>query len=943
VLLKIMRLADAKRVRLFCLCCLLLVPAAAPDSAQPDSLADLQRAFENPPADSRIMMRWWWFGPSVTKPELEREMNLMKQGGIGGFEVQPVYPLGLDDPGHGFHNYPYLSDEFIDALSFTSEKSRELGLRVDLTLGSGWPSGGPHTPITEAAGKLRYEIVSVPEQERRVPLPYIVTGEKLLGAFVAPGTPKNFSASNAREIGDIRGGAVHLPADLGEGPHVVLFFIAGRTGMMVKRAAFGAEGFVLDHYDRAAVEDHLTQVGDRLMQAFGPNPPHAVFCDSLEVYGSDWTSDFLAEFQKRRGYDLKPYLPALISDVGDKTSAVRHDWGQTLTELFEDRFLVPVEAWARHHHTLFRAQLYGIPPAALSSYRLIDLGEGEGAHWKQFAPTRWASSANHLYGRAVTSSETWTWLHSPPFRATPLDMKAEADVHFLEGINQLVGHGWPYSPPSAGSPGWSFYAAAVFNQNNPWWLVMPDITRYLQRISFLLRQGRPVNDVAIYVPTDDAWASFSPGKVSIDEAMNGLLGPDLIPSVLEAGYNFDFIDDTAIQQVGKVEQGSLSANASRYRIIILPGVERISVATLRKLEDFARNGGTLIATRRRPSLAPGLEGREEQGRQIHSIVQDLFEVPSAPAHFVDDERRQLVSLLAKSLAPDVAFSSPAPDIGFVHRSTPFAEIYFLANTGNQRVQTQAVFRVTEMEPEWWDPFTAKVYRAGGVSHSKNSTTITVDLEPYESRVLMFTHRLRPGSSGDGVEASPPEPLDLSGGWNVSFGEAAASLPMDHLQSWTDNAGTRFFSGQATYEKTVSIPAGALQEQFETRLDFGPGTAVERTEQHGNGIRAWYEGPVREAAVVFVNGRRAGSVWHPPYTLDVTPFLHPGENTFRIVVANLAINQIAGRALPDYRLLNLRYGERFTPEDKKDIQPLPSGLLGAIRLITEHAQKPLPLP
>lgn len=289
-------------------------------------------------------MRWWWFGPSVNKPELEREMNLMKQGGIGGFEVQPVYPLGLDDPAHGFRNYPYLSDEFIDALSFTSEKSRELGLRMDLTLGSGWPSGGAHTPITEAAGKLRYEIVSVPEQERRVPLPYISTGETLLGAFFAPGTPKNFSASNAREIGDIRGGAVQLPDDLGAGPRVLLFFIAGRTGMMVKRAAFGAEGFVLDHYDRAAVEDHLTQVADRLMQAFGPNPPRAVFCDSLEVYGSDWTSAFLAEFQKRRGYDLKPYLPALIGDIGDKTSAVRHDWGQTLTELFEDRFLVPVEA-----------------------------------------------------------------------------------------------------------------------------------------------------------------------------------------------------------------------------------------------------------------------------------------------------------------------------------------------------------------------------------------------------------------------------------------------------------------------------------------------------------------------------------------------------------------------------------------------------------------------
>ena len=102
----------------------------------------------------------------------------------------------------------------------------------------------------------------------------------------------------------------------------------------------------------------------------------------------------------------------------------------------------------------------------------------------------------------MTSSETWTWLHSPVFRATPLDMKAEADLHFLQGINQLIGHGWPYSPDRAGEPGWRFYAAAVFNQHNPWWIVMPDITKYLQRVSFLLRQGKPANDVALYLPTE---------------------------------------------------------------------------------------------------------------------------------------------------------------------------------------------------------------------------------------------------------------------------------------------------------------------------------------------------------------------------------------------------------------------------------------------------------
>src|SRR5437763_634039 len=194
------------------------------------NVADVRRGFENPPEDARIMMRWWWFGPAVTKPELEREMRLMKDGGIGGFEVQP--------------------------------------------------------------------------------------------------------------------------------------FSAGRTKMMVKRAAAGAEGFVLDHYNRTAIEHHLRAVGEPLLKALGPHPPYAVFSDSLEVFASDWTGDLLEEFQKRRGYDLTPYLPLLVAAIGEKSSAVRCDWGKTLTELTEERYLKPVEDWARAHHTRFRSQTYGTPPVA---------------------------------------------------------------------------------------------------------------------------------------------------------------------------------------------------------------------------------------------------------------------------------------------------------------------------------------------------------------------------------------------------------------------------------------------------------------------------------------------------------------------------------------------------------------------------------------------------
>src|SRR5438270_11286657 len=106
----------------------------------------------------------------------------------------------------------------------------------------------------------------------------------------------------------------------------------------------------------------------------------------------------------------------------------------------------------------------------------------------------------------MTSTETWTWLHAPSFRATPLDIKAEADLHFIEGINQLIGHGWQYSPPTAGEPGWRFYAAAAFNDHNLWFSVMPEFMQYLQRLSYLIRQGSPAIAVAIYLPTDDVWA-----------------------------------------------------------------------------------------------------------------------------------------------------------------------------------------------------------------------------------------------------------------------------------------------------------------------------------------------------------------------------------------------------------------------------------------------------
>lgn len=900
-------------------------PAINVTTANTD-VAELQRQFQTPPDDSRIMMRWWWYGPAVTNAELEREMRLMKEGGIGGFEVQPVYPVAMDDDAAGIKNLPFLSDEFIQALRFTADKSHELGLRMDLTLGSGWPFGGPMVPIGQAAGRLRVERIKLTDGKRRVPMPSLTEGEKLVAIFLA--NAQGQSINDSREItatAEMRQNAVHLPADL-NGANEVQFYISSRTGQQVKRASVGAEGFVLDHYDRTAIDHYLKSVGDRLMQAFGSNRPHALFCDSLELFGSDWTPDYLAEFQKRRGYDLKPYLPALVGNIGPQTASIRHDWGQTLTELLNDRFLTPMRDWTKRNNTKFRIQGYGIPPMTLSGNALADLPEGEGAQWKVVRASRWASSASHLYGRNVTSSETWTWLHSPSFRATPLDVKAEADLHFVQGINQLIGHGWPYTAPGVEYPGWRFYAAAVFNEKNPWWIAMPDLARYLQRVSFLMRQGQPANDVALYLPNDDAWASFTGGHVHMIETLRDQVGPNLMPAILEAGYNLDFFDDDALRQLGKVDKTALVMGTNKYKAVVLPNVERIPFDTLKKLEEFANAGGTVIATGRIPSIAPGFKATEAEHRQIRELAQRLFEGSSAKAHFVKDEKLELGGKLASLVQPDLALSPAVADIGFIRRHTENAEIYFIANSSNQPQNVKATFRVQGMNAELWNPLDGSAVAASAQAE-ENSVSLALNLEPYGSRVVVFTKRSLPKLP---TKSQTADTIDLSEKWRMVFPERYA-INANSLRSWTDSEETRFFSGQVRYEKEVLVSEAMLRKTAELILDFGEGQPV-TPRPLKNGSRAWLDAPIRDAAVIYVNGNRAGSLWCPPYCLNITKLVKPGKNEFQIVVGNTAINYLAGHRLPDYRLLNLKYGLRFEPQDMENVQPLPSGLLGTVRLI-----------
>jgi hypothetical protein len=556
--------------------------------------------------------------------------------------------------------------------------------------------------------------------------------------------------------------------------------------------------------------------------------------------------------------------------------------------------------------------------------------------WREFSDVRWAASAGHLFRRPVISSETWTWLHSPAFRATPLDLKAEADLHFLQGINQLVGHGWPYSPPEAGEPGWRMYAAAALNTHNPWSLVMPDLALYLQRVSFALRQGKPANDVALLLPNDDVWSTFSVrtnsmnpvisrggyntvgSNFSIDESLDHSLVNAVIPQVLDAGFNVDFIDADAIDSAG-----------IPYPVLILPAIDRLPLATYQKIEEYARHGGLVIAAHSLPARAPGVLQADSDGRQIREISQRVFQTSNAAGHFISDEK-ELGSALATYLPADVILSPRTPRIGFIHRKLVAGDLYFVANTSNQSHHVQATFRHAAKHAEWWDPFT------GQISAVENPTAVDLDLQPYESRLILFSDSATVLEKRQPPSRIPSKTVELSTDWKVTFTGTNQTIAMPRLRFWSEDPTCKYYSGQASYLRTFDLSPEDLNSGTNGVLDFGQGTPIEEPNPLPQfSMKAYFEGPIREAAEVYVNGKAAGFVWHPPYTIDVTRFLTVGTNTLRIVVGNTAINSMAGRALPTYRLLNERFGGRFTPQDMGNLQALASGILDGLRLNFER--------
>jgi hypothetical protein len=440
---------------------------------------------------------------------------------------------------------------------------------------------------------------------------------------------------------------------------------------------------------------------------------------------------------------------------------------------------------------------------------------------------------------------------------------------------------------------------------------MPDVTRYIERTSFLLRQGQPANQVALLLPTDDAWASFSPGKVSVTRELDRLVTPALMSSILSAGYNVDYIDADAIEKFG-----------IHYPVLVLPPTDRIPVETLRKIHQYVAAGDKVISVGR----APSLDANGESVAEIASLSRQLFD--SSKSTFVGDESA-LEDALHNAVPPDFKLESDNDEVGFIRRKLPVADIYFVANTSNHPVSLRAAFATTHKFGQHWDADTGIAIPS--LTYT-SPAAIPISLAAYESAIFVFSDMpsQAPALPGAGAQIA-----DLSADWKVTFTSTNKSISEHVLADWTSDSATRFYSGEAVYERdfTLSkVPSGGTFLQVEGGTPVASPAALK-----GPGMRAWYDPPVREAAIVLINGHRVGSLWHPPYRLAVAGFLKQGQNHLVIKVYNTAMNAWAALPPHDYQPLIAKYGDRFQMQDLDQVQPVSSGLLGTIRLVTAEAQ------
>ncbi len=854
--------------------------------------------------------RWWWQGSAVNEKDLSWNLEAFQKAGLGGVEITPIYgAIGKEK-----EYLSFLSPAWMDALTHTLKKSRELDLGVDLANATGWPFGGPWVRNEDASKSVYFKTydanggTTFNEKIEYKREPWVRTANQktvnvaqlvnppqankdlqglALDQIQYPGSLPIEAVVAYNENGqsiDLSGKVEQsgmLNWSVPEGRWKVYALFSGLHGKMVERAAPGGEGYAIDHFSSRAATNYFKKF-DTAFLGHDLSYLRGFFNDSYEVDDArgqaNWTNDMFTQFQKIKGYDLRTQLPALFGNADkERNSRVLYDYRSVIDELILNNFTREWKKWGDGKQKMLRNQSHGSPANTLDLYDVVDIPETEGTDLLRF---KFASSAANVSGKKLVSAESATWLNEH-FLSTWGDVKKAIDLYFLGGVNHIVYHGTAYSPKDAPWPGWLFYAAVHFQQVNPQWKDFHVLNTYIAKVQSFLQQGKPDNEVLVYYPIVDKYAQTGgPLLQHFDGMEKNFEHSDfehLSKWMQEKGIGFDFFSDRQLQQF-KYNQDAILTSGNAYKTILLPAIDLLDASSLVKLVDLSMQGATIMAYKKMPSDVPGfanLPARQKIFKDLLSIMQFTSVGKTKMANVGKGKW-----ILAEDM--DALFSSIALDKrpfetrGFhsVGRILPDGKITFINNRNEKALDEWVVVPGRANQSfAFFDPMSGKVTAPMTKVTADGKLAIRIALGPHDAILLKSissSEQLEKFDYPGAVTMSFP----LKGKWKLEFLEGGPSIPasinMDSTQYWSvlPNAGAKDYSGTARYTTTFSMPD---QKASRWTLDLGELSAT---------------------AELLLNGKSLGSFIGPVFRIALPDSLLQKENKLEVVVASLMANRIA---------------------------------------------------
>lgn len=731
---------------------------------------------------------WWWPGSAVNKPDLRANLQKYAGAGFGGLHIIPIY--GVKGEEENFINF--LSPKWLEMVEFTVKEAEKLGLGIDMTLGTGWPFGGPDIKPENAAKTL--EITKDSD------------GQNILKS-------KN-------------------------------------TKQQVKRAAPGGEGLVLDHFEKENVQHYLAKFDS----VFSKNNMgiRAFYNDSYEVYGADWTEHFFEKFNKRRGYSLEPYLSIFENkkEYSEAEKQIYSDYQLTVSELLLEEFTTPFNDFAKKHGKITRNESHGSPGNVLDLYAVNKIPETEFFGSKPYdiplyrqdpnykesqfgRPNKWvlklASSPANFYGKKLVSSETATWLGNH-FKVSLSQIKPIIDESFLGGVNHIFYHGVPYTPMAEPWPGWLFYASTNFNFNSHFWNELPLLNKYIENCQFLLQNSKHDNEILVYFPVQDIWHKPKKGVNTMDVhniEKNGIFNAkyrSLLSQLETSGYAIDFVSDKQLLALSEEKIGE-----NGYKVIIIPEIEYLPLETLLSLKNLQKRGLKVLFEKNLALKTTGFLNFEEN--------QNKFSIEKAS--LVGLKTENIIKSLNKlNLKKEIM---PQLGLEYLRKNLPSGTIYFIANQGNKFSEGDIIFDTKYKNALILNPAKGK---GGNFEKLKFSNKkIRLKLLPGQSCFILLTNEVRPAIP-DYEPNNFKNKIQLTQNWQFKFSEGwpliSREFKIDSLKSWTQipDSMAQYFDGYGEYSNKFSVPVKNIGQKAKIEL----GDVRETAEVWINGQRlgtAWY--------------------------------------------------------------------------------------------------------